>query len=70
MTTHVFGRPLRASEIGMRGEIAGRWSKITTKEIAELQSNDALATLVQLKYDLSWQAAQSEVVAFSTGRRL
>lgn len=65
-----FGRPLRGSEIGMRGEIARKWSKITSQEIAALQSNDGLITLVQTKYQLARQAAHDEVEAFAKGRRL
>lgn len=66
----MFGRPLRSSEIGMRGEISRRWSKITFKEIVDLQSIDGLVTLVEKKYYLSRQAARSEVDAFVNGRRL
>lgn len=64
-----FGRPLRPSEIGMRGEIAAKWSKISTKEIAELQSTDDLVALVEQKYHLARQAARQEVDAFAKGRR-
>lgn len=53
----------------MRGEIAAKWSKISTKEIAELQSTDDLVTLVEQKYHLARQAARQEVDTFAKGRR-
>lgn len=64
-----FGRPLRGSEIGIRGDIAKKWSKLTTQEITGLKSIDALVTLVQNYYQLPRHAAVHEVEAFTKGRR-
>lgn len=70
MTSDPFGRPLRPSEIGMRGEICGKWSKISTREVLALRSNDDLVSQVQSKYALRRAEAQSEVDAFAKGRCL
>ena len=65
-----FARPLRPSEIGMRGEIGSRWSKLSAQEVLDLESNDDLIRQVQSKYCLERHQAQSEVDAFARGRRL
>jgi hypothetical protein len=65
-----FAKALRPSEIGMRGEIGGKWSKLTAREVLDLKSNDDLVDQVQSKYQLSRPQAQSEVDAFAKGRRL
>lgn len=65
-----FGKPLRASEIGMRGEIGGKWSKLSEQEILDLKSNDDLIKRIQSKYHLERLQAQSEVDAFAKGRQL
>lgn len=68
--TDPFSKPLRPKEIGMRGEICGKWSKITAQEVRALRSNDDLVSHVQAKYELGRPEAQSEVDAFAKGRRL
>ncbi len=65
-----FSKPLRPREIGMRGEICGKWSKISAQEVLALRSNDDLVSQVQSKYALGRPEAQSEVNAFAKGRRL
>ncbi len=65
-----FAKPLRASEIGMRGEIGGKWSKLSVQEILDLKTNDDLVKQVQSKYRLGRSQAQSEVDAFAKGRQL
>lgn len=69
-TCNPFSRPLRPSEIGLRGEIASKWSKIGILDIADIKSNDDLVTQVQTKYGLQRSQAQSEVDAFTKGRHL
>lgn len=69
-TCNPFSRPLRPSEIGMRGEICGKWSKFRSQDIIDLKSNDDLVTQVQSKYGLQRPQAQSEVDNFAKGRRL
>ncbi len=68
--TYLFTRPLRASEIGMRGEIGGKWSKLSVQEILDLKSNDDLVNQIQSKYHLGRAQAQREVDAFAKGRQL
>ena len=65
-----FSRPLRPSEIGMRGEINAKWSKIRSQEIADLNSNDDLVEQVRAKYGLQRGQAQREVNTFVKGRQL
>ncbi len=65
-----FTRPLRPSEIGLRGEIYRKWSKFRTREIIELTSLDDLVRHVQMKYGLNRQQAKKEVDAFAKGRDL
>lgn len=65
-----FGKPLRPSVVGMRGEICGKWSKISAQEVRALTSNEDLVSQVQTKYQLGRLQAQSEVEAFAKGRRL
>ncbi len=69
-TYNPFSRPLRPSEIGMRGDIYGKWSKFKFQEIEELKSNDDLVAQVQFKYGLQRPQAQSEVEKFAKGRQL
>ena len=68
--TSPFSRPLRASELGMRGEIAAKWSKFRMQEIEDLRSNDELVRHVQSKYGLQHSQAQKEVETFAKGRRI
>ena len=65
-----FGRPLKQSQIGMRGDISSNWSKLSTKEIADLRTNSDLVALVQSKYQLQKWDAQREVERFANGRQL
>ena len=65
-----FARPLRGSEIGMRGEIGNKWSKLSVQEILDLKNNDDLVKQIQSKYRLGRPQAQSEVDAFARGRQL
>ena len=65
-----FAKPLRPSEIGMRGEIGAKWSKLTAHEIVNLKSNEDLVSQIQSKYQLGRREAQSEVDAFAKGRKL
>jgi hypothetical protein len=65
-----FAKPLRSSEIGLRGEIGAKWSKLSAREILDLKSNEDLVAQVQAKYQLNRSQAQSEVDAFTKGRRL
>ncbi len=70
MNRDPFAKPLRQSEIGMRGEISRKWSKFSSQEILDLKSNDDLIRQVQSKYQLARLHAQSEVDAFARGRQL
>lgn len=65
-----FAKPLRPSEIGIRGEICSKWSKLSAQEILDLKSIDDLVNQVQSKYQLGRLQAQSEVDAFAKGRQL
>jgi hypothetical protein len=54
----------------MRDEIAAKWGKFTTQEIADLKDNKDLVTQVQSKYQLDNAQAQRDVDAFAKGRQL
>jgi hypothetical protein len=54
----------------MRDEIASKWAKLTTQEIADLKNNDDLVAQVQSKYQLDKTQAQRDVDAFAKGRLL
>jgi len=53
---------------GMRQEIAAKWAKFSTQEIADLKDKDDLVAKVQGKYALD--KAQRDVDAFAKGRAL
>lgn len=55
---------------GMRSEIALKWDKLSSAEIAALKNNDDLIAQVQSKYSLDRAKAQSEVESFAKGRLL
>lgn len=69
-SSNPFSRPLRPSEIGLRGDISGKWSKLNSQEIVDLASIDDLVAQVQAKYGLKKDQAQKEVDGFARGRRL
>ena len=54
--------------IGMRSEIAAKWSKISAQEVTALKTKDDLVAQVQSKYQLD--RAQKDVDAFAHGRQL
>jgi hypothetical protein len=54
----------------MRDEIAAKWGKFTTQEIADLKDNKDLVAQVQSKYQLDNAQAQRDVDAFAKGRQL
>jgi hypothetical protein len=56
--------------IGMRSEIAAKWSKFSASDVAALKSKDDLVAQVQSKYQLDRAQAQKEVDAFANGRSL
>jgi hypothetical protein len=62
--------PASASATGMRSEIAQKWPKFTTSEIAALKNKDELVTGVQSKYSLDKAQAQKDVDSFAKGRQL
>lgn len=55
---------------GMRSEIAAKWSKFSTADVAALKSKDDLIAQVQSKYALDKAVAQKEVETFANGRQL
>jgi len=55
---------------GMRPEIATKWGKFTTQEIADLKDKDDLVAQVQSKYGLDKAQAQRDVDTFANGRPL
>ncbi len=55
---------------GMRSEIAAKWDKFTSSEVAALKNTDDLVAQVQSKYSLDKAKAQSDVEAFAKGRSL
>jgi len=60
----------QASGPRMRDEIAAKWGKFTTQEIADLKNNSDLVAQVQSKYQLDNAQAQRDVDAFAKGRLL
>lgn len=56
--------------VGMRSEIAGKWSKFSSAEVAALKNKDELIASVQSKYSLDKAVAQKDVEAFANGRQL
>ena len=61
---------VEASGNGMRNEIAAKWGKFSTQEVAALKDKDELVTQVQSKYQLDRMQAQRDVDAFAKGRQL
>jgi hypothetical protein len=59
-----------SSNSGMRGEIAAKWGKFSSQEIAALKDNNDLVAKVQTKYQLDKVQAQKDVDAFAKGRQL
>ena len=55
---------------GMRGEIAQRWGKFSTAEIAALKDKDDLIAKVQSKYKMERDQAVTDVDSFAKGRQL
>lgn len=55
---------------GMRGEIASKWSKFSSAEVAALKNKDDLVTHLMNKYSLDRAQAQRDVEAFARGRQL
>jgi uncharacterized protein YjbJ (UPF0337 family) len=62
--------PQHANATGLRGEIEGKWGKISAAEIAGLKTKDELVAMVQTKYSLEKSQAQRDVDAFAKGRSL
>jgi hypothetical protein len=62
--------PPQANEQGMRGEIAGKWPKLTAADITALKNKADLVAQVQSKYALDATQAQNDVDAFAAGRQL
>ncbi|RUO98138.1 hypothetical protein [Hyphomicrobium sp.] len=56
--------------IGMRSEIAAKWSKFSASDVAALKSKDDLVAQVQSKYQLDKAQAEKDVDAFAKGRAL
>lgn len=56
--------------IGMRGDIAKKWSKFTEQDVTALKTKDELVAQVQSKYQLDKAQAQKDVDAFANGRQL
>jgi hypothetical protein len=54
----------------MRQEIAAKWGKFSSQEIADLRDKDDLVAKVQAKYSLDRAQAQRDVDAFAKGRTL
>ena len=55
---------------GMRQEIAAKWDKFSTQDVADLKDKDDLVAKVQSKYALDKVQAQRDVDAFAKGRSL
>lgn len=55
---------------GMRSEIAAKWGKFSTAEIAAFKNKDDLVSQLQSKYGFDKTKAQSDVDAFAKGRQL
>ena len=64
------GTPSGTPTKGMRLEIAGKWGKFSTQEIADLKDKDDLVAQVQTKYGIDKAQAQRDVDAFAKGRAL
>jgi hypothetical protein len=62
--------PSNSNSAGMRSEIASKWGKLSASEIAGLESTDELVSIVQIKYSLDKNQAQTDVDAFAQGRSL
>lgn len=56
--------------VGMRSEIAAKWTKFSATEIEALKDKDELVAHVQTKYSLDKTQAQRDVDAFAKGRQL
>jgi hypothetical protein len=68
--TQSAGTPSETSAKGMRPEIATKWGKFSTQEIADLKDKDDLVAQVQTKYGIDKAQAQRDVDAFAKGRAL
>ena len=68
--TQSAGTPSETSAKGMRSEIATKWGKFSTQEIADLKDKDDLVAQVQTKYGIDKAQAQRDVDAFAKGRAL
>ena len=64
------GTPSGTPTKGMRPEIAGKWGKFSTQEIADLKDKDDLVAQVQTKYGIDKAQAQRDVDTFAKGRTL
>ncbi len=62
--------PSNSHNLGMRSEIASKWGKLSTSDIAGLKSTDELVSIVQNRYSLDRNQAQKDVDAFAKGRSL
>jgi hypothetical protein len=68
--TQPTGTARETSAKGMRPEIATKWGKFSTQEIADLKDKDDLVAQVQTKYGIDKAQAQRDVDAFAKGRAL
>jgi hypothetical protein len=68
--TQSAGTPSETSAKGMRPEIATKWGKFSTQEIADLKDKDDLVAQVQTKYGIDKAQAQRDVDVFAKGRAL
>ncbi len=59
-----------ATTVGMRSEIAGKWSKFSASDVTALKTTDDLVAQVQSKYKLDKAQAQKDVDTFANGRQL
>ena len=62
--------PAPSNTPGMREEIAQKWPKFTTQDVAALKSKEDLITEVQSKYALDRAQARRDVDTFAKGRQL
>ena len=67
---HAANSASSSAQVGMRSEIAQKWSKFSESEIAALKTKDELVSQVQAKYTLDKIQAQKDVDAFAKGRQL
>lgn len=60
----------QANGQGMRGEIAGKWPKLSAAEITAMKTKEDLVKQVQSTYSLDAKQAQTDVDTFAAGRQL